>query len=476
MANIPFLNNAFFAAKVGIGVLAPAEKLEVSGVNSRVTTNSTADGQVIGFQARYINSSTLQGSFLYSTGSATLAIANHFGGNNANYSDIYFQNCNNGSTVLQTRMTIKGSSGNVGIGTINPIEKLQVEGKVYVQGNGQNWNETTPGTTRGSVHFDPGTNVANTGNALTFGASDTPGSPNEGSTAQAGIYTRSDGAYGTKMYFATTDSYASGSKTAMMIDYNGRVGIGTTGPVAKLMVEEPGTGEGLRIDGSSGGFAFVVRGGTNYTTSIRAGLGIGSSLFSTVPPANGLLVEGNVGIGVTSPLNPLDVRGTGTVARFQSSNQFVDCIFVNSGTTNYLGFNNASFQVYLSGGAGSDIVLNITETAATFRNDVIVRAALLSNQDNTDVDTGTETVANVAIATYTAAFFDFVIKKGTNVRSGTVYACHDGTNVQFTETSTQDLGDTSDVVLSVDISGTNMRLRATSLSESWSIKSLIRAI
>jgi len=95
---------------------------------------------------------------------------------------------------------------------------------------------------------------------------------------------------------------------------------------------------------------------------------------------------------------------------------------------------------------------------------------------NDDVDTGTETVASVVIATHTAAFFDFVIKKTTNVRSGTVYACHDGTNVQFTETSTQDLGDTSDVTLSVDISGTDMRLRATTTSDDWSVKSLIRAI
>ena len=102
--------------------------------------------------------------------------------------------------------------------------------------------------------------------------------------------------------------------------------------------------------------------------------------------------------------------------------------------------------------------------------------ALLSNQENTDVDTGAEVVAQVSTSTYTAAFFDFVIKKTTNVRSGTVYACHDGTNVEFTETSTQDLGDTSDVTLSVDISGGNMRLLATVTSDDWSVKSLIRAI
>ena len=107
---------------------------------------------------------------------------------------------------------------------------------------------------------------------------------------------------------------------------------------------------------------------------------------------------------------------------------------------------------------------------------VLITSALLSNQENTDVDTGTETVANVLIASYTAAFFDFVIKNGTNVRSGTVYACHDGTSVVYTETSTNDLGDTSAVTLSVDISGVNMRLLATTTSDNWSVKSLIRAI
>ena len=120
--------------------------------------------------------------------------------------------------------------------------------------------------------------------------------------------------------------------------------------------------------------------------------------------------------------------------------------------------------------------LATTSSGIAVTGDIQIDSALLSNQENTDVDTGTETVASVAIATYTAAFFDFVIKKTTNVRSGTVYACHDGTSVAFTETSTQDLGDTSDVTLSVDISGGNMRLLATTTSDDWSVKSLIRAI
>jgi hypothetical protein len=42
-----------------------------------------------------------------------------------------------------------------------------------------------------------------------------------GTNAQAGIYVQSSGAYGTKMYFGTTDSFAAGSKTSMSIDHSG---------------------------------------------------------------------------------------------------------------------------------------------------------------------------------------------------------------------------------------------------------------
>ena len=122
---------------------------------------------------------------------------------------------------------------------------------------------------------------------------------------------------------------------------------------------------------------------------------------------------------------------------------------------------------------GGVATFSIVDTLA-----VTIDEALIKNGKNIDVDSAAaETVITVeGISTYTAAFFDFVIKNGTNVRAGTVYSCHDGTNVEFTETSTVDLGDTSDVSLSVDISGTNMRLRATTTSDSWIVKSLVRAI
>jgi hypothetical protein len=110
------------------------------------------------------------------------------------------------------------------------------------------------------------------------------------------------------------------------------------------------------------------------------------------------------------------------------------------------------------------------------KGDVLINSVNLSNQENLDVGIGTEIIALVSISLYTAVFFDFVIKKGTNVRAGTVYAVHDGSSVEYVETSTNDLGNTSDVELIVNIISGNIRLLATTLSNNWEIKTLVRAI
>jgi hypothetical protein len=206
--------------------------------------------------------------------------------------------------------------------------------------------------------------------------------------------------------------------------------------------------------------------------------------------------SGNVGIGTTDPGANLEIRGTVNTDDckiYLKENSAYGAYFKYDGDLNrgYIGgiTGTTTENTVLSWSrAGSELKLVTSGSTAvtidsnrdvTFSEDIIINDVLLSNQQNTDIDTGAEVVAQVAHATYTAAFFDFVVKKGTNVRSGTVYACHNGDTtplVEFTETSTNDLGDTSDVTLSVDISGANMRLLATATSDDWSVKSLIRAI
>jgi hypothetical protein len=229
---------------------------------------------------------------------------------------------------------------------------------------------------------------------------------------------------------------------------NKRLGIGTTSPAFKLNILEINTP--INIVGTSEtdfsgqdkllighGYSPTSFGISNNITSKIEFTGEATPpgffgddiVFSTtdtlMTPGSGdsssermrIKAEGNVGVGTTSPSEKLDVQG-------------------NIKLTN----------------------------------------ALLSNQQNTDVDTGTETIATISSTDYDAAFFDFVIKNGTNLRAGTVYAVHDGTDVEFTETSTQDLGSTTDVELSVDLSGGNIRLLATTLSNNWTVKSLVRGL
>jgi hypothetical protein len=91
---------------------------------------------------------------------------------------------------------------------------------------------------------------------------------------------------------------------------------------------------------------------------------------------------------------------------------------------------------------------------------------------NTDVDTGTENVATATGAE--AAFFDYVVKNGTNIRAGTITAATDGTNVEYNEVSTVDLGSTSDVKLKVVLSSSDLILQATTISDNWNVSSFVR--
>ena len=128
-----------------------------------------------------------------------------------------------GGTSLRYNNSQKLITTNSGVNIGFPTSAggvLNTAGQLYIEHQGTAWDETTPGTARGAIHMDPvGSGADDTGNAITFGASDHSG----GTVSDAGIYVRSDGNYGTKMYIATTDSYSLGSKTAITILQTGAV-------------------------------------------------------------------------------------------------------------------------------------------------------------------------------------------------------------------------------------------------------------
>ena len=115
-------------------------------------------------------------------------------------------------------------------------------------------------------------------------------------------------------------------------------------------------------------------------------------------------------------------------------------------------------QVTLAGGAVIHGVLYTSGSGASIVGPV-------SNQ----------VIAQVAVASYDAAHFDYVIKDGTNFRTGTVLAVWDGSSIEYTETSTNDIGDTSGATFVTDISGGNARLKFSVTSGTWTVRTSVRA-
>jgi len=270
-----FLNDGYFAGKVGIGAPAASKKLEVTG-NAQVEGTLTVKTASNNIRLLDINDSTVNfsvgvnGKFQIRDVSA---VTNPFqiekgAASNSLYID---------------------SSGKVGIGTDDPIELLHLYGGV---GN----------PTRIRLQADDGQD-----DVLTF----------HQSTTQKGAvgYDDSDDVV------SLTYGGLSGT-TGIKINSSGNVGIGTTSPGGKLDISYSGTGgtgtqgigEGLNISSFTPNITFNDNstGVDNYAIHLNQNVfTLGRYTSSTSQSPDLVLVSGNVGIGTTSPTAGLHVVGTG---------------------------------------------------------------------------------------------------------------------------------------------------------------------
>ena len=251
---------------VGIGTTSPNSLLDVSAAAPIVTLNSTKDGSWTADETLgTINFRTSDSS---GSGAGTIASIKAVAQDTTTLP--------NGSLVFSTgatsgfaeRMRID-NDGLVGIGTTSPANNLTVAGDIGYTGylgQGSIYGNAANASYARVQLYDPATGYT-TFNNISYG-----------------------------YYFQTANS------TKVTILNNGNVGIGASAPTSsKLHIIEADTGEGLRVDGASGGFAMIVEGGTSYKTRMRGGVTLGSGYVAVTPPANGLIVEGSVGIGIVSP-------------------------------------------------------------------------------------------------------------------------------------------------------------------------------
>jgi predicted acyltransferase (DUF342 family) len=87
-----------------------------------------------------------------------------------------------------------------------------------------------------------------------------------------------------------------------------------------------------------------------------------------------------------------------------------------------------------------------------------------------------QVVATITTGSFNAAHFDYVINDGTNYRTGTVMSVWSPGSVEFTDTSTNDIGNTAQASFTVDVVSGITRLKFTNVSGTWTVKTSVRAL
>jgi len=264
---------------------------------------------------------------------------------------------------------------------------------------------------------------------------------------------------------------------------------------------------GLLYYGSN---AIILNNGNTLGTTMTIGTTDANNLQLETNNSTRLFISssGNVGIGTITPtLATLQIQGnvsasSYTGSLFGTSSWAVNALtasFVNTastnafvqggnsfGTTALLGTNdNQNLQFETSGSvrvtisSSGNVGIGITTPSASLHinGSTILSGSLYTYNANTDIDSGSfRTIITVATSSYQAAFFDYVLTSGSNARAGTVFSVWQGTSVEYADTSTNDIGNTSGVNLLVSMSGANIGLFASSSNDNWSMKALARLL
>jgi len=225
-----------------------------------------------------------------------------------------------GAFGFSEQMRIQSATGNLGIGTMAPVAKLEVNGNVQADGN------ITIATAGSALIFSDGTRQTTAGGGGGGGGI---------SGVTAGTDLTGGGTSGTVTLNLDTTKVptlaGANTFTAANNSFTGNLGIGTSTPVAKLEVNGPAQVDG-NVTITTSGNGVIFPNGSKQTVAGITGVTAGSDLTgggttgtvtlnldttkvptlagaNTFTGSGNFFTAGNVGIGTVTPAATLDVNG-----------------------------------------------------------------------------------------------------------------------------------------------------------------------
>jgi hypothetical protein len=235
---------------------------------------------------------------------------------------------------------------------------------------------------------------------------------------------------------------------------------------------------------AGGNCSFIGGGASNIITSGGSYSFIGTGIGNTVTGSNGMILggSGNTVTGSFSSAIGCGLNATANCTLYTNN--------IITGTISATTYNNLpSF----SGGSVTGLTINgnLTVTGNTSLQALTattISATTLtigSNQAPSlyttvfvspiTASTGT-TIYSFPTSAYTSSYVDYNVYGGTGLRAGNIVAIWSGTSVNFTETSTNDIGVTTALTFGYVISGSSAVLRASASTGTWVVKSIVRGL
>ena len=88
----------------------------------------------------------------------------------------------------------------------------------------------------------------------------------------------------------------------------------------------------------------------------------------------------------------------------------------------------------------------------------------------------THSLVSLSTSSYDGAFFEYTAISSSNARAGSIMSVWNGSNIVSTETTSSQIGNTTDLTTKVIISGSTARLVAYGPNSSYKVKTIIKAI